>query len=81
MTDNEALDAGPAGPDVLQAWINRVWHLWSSDAGAHYATRGGRLTKEQERAGCERTLAADTPEALAECLRSQPDTPTATARG
>lgn len=76
MTDSETLKEEQAKPTV-SSWVAQVWHLWRSDngAGAHYATRRGRLTNAELFAGLERTLAADSPEELARLLADQPDAP------
>ena len=52
------------------------WHLWTSDAGRHYATRAGVLTDEELLAGYEMTLAADSQEALFRRIGEQPDAST-----
>lgn len=75
MTDRETLKAMQVEPGEVQSWIDEVWHLWQSDGGDHYATRGSRLTEEQMRAGYERTVPADTPEELLGLLLKQPDAP------
>lgn len=47
------------------------WHLWTSDTGVHYATRGG-ITAAEERAGCEATIDGRTLDELHQKLLQQP---------
>lgn len=50
------------------------WYFWASDAGTPYATRSpASLTAEQERAGCEMTLAGNDWADLRRKIRNQPD--------
>ena len=75
MTDHETLNALQIEPKTVRSWIDEVWHLWRSDAGAHYATRTGKLTAEQIEAGYAMTLPADSAGELERLLLGQPDAP------
>lgn len=74
-TEIEVVD--PRDPNTVRV-RDVYWRLWVSKGGSHYATRAGRLTEEQTEAGCEMTLAADTPEGLRALLVNQPDVPQGT---
>ncbi|WP_231509991.1 hypothetical protein [Streptosporangium roseum] len=49
----------------------RGWSIWRSNTGGWWATRHAAPNKAEAMSGCARTVDADTPARLAECLAEQ----------
>lgn len=63
--------------DVIQHLTG--YRVWTSDAGALYATRTRDLTKTEQAAGIARTIGADGPLDLADAITEQLHKATAAA--
>jgi hypothetical protein len=73
MGSAEVVQGSTDAPDLESIKVPG-WYFWSSDAGSPYATRTPAvLTPEQERAGCEMTIAGDNTEDLLAKIAAQPD--------